>query len=67
MITTRSRPKGAPTPEFSLRPVADCLAGPDQPWPGPPVDQDACQCLDADRDDDVDLEDFAVFQEVFSG
>jgi hypothetical protein len=47
--------------------LAECMAGPNQPWPGPPVDQDACRCLDADRDDDIDLEDFAVFQEVFSG
>jgi hypothetical protein len=47
--------------------LEDCLAGPDQPWPGPPVDQDACECLDADRDNDVDVGDFAVFQEVFTG
>jgi hypothetical protein len=42
-----------------LPPFIDCFLGPDIPATG------ACQCADLDEDDDVDLEDFAVFQNGF--
>ncbi|MCG3126023.1 MAG: hypothetical protein CHACPFDD_00851 [Phycisphaerae bacterium] len=40
---------------------AACVTGPDAPPPLP----DACRCFDLDRDEDVDLHDFAVFQVQF--
>ncbi len=44
-----------------------CFNGPNRPWPGPPVDQQKCACLDADVDGDVDLTDFGQFQTCFNG
>jgi hypothetical protein len=42
-----------------LPPFIDCFLGPDIPATG------VCQCADLDEDYDVDLEDFAVFQNGF--
>ncbi len=44
-----------------------CFNGPNRPWPGPPVDQQKCACLDTDKDLDVDLTDFGFFQTCFNG
>lgn len=44
-----------------------CFNGPNRPWPGPPVDQQACVCLNTDGDNDVDLADFSVFLSCFNG
>ena len=48
---------------------ADCLSGPDV-MPDPPLPVTPSTCLDtfdADGDDDVDLSDFALFQQGFTG
>ncbi len=44
-----------------------CFNGPNRPWPGPPINQRDCSCLDADKDADVDLADFGQFQVCFNG
>ncbi len=44
-----------------------CFNGANRPWPGPPIPQAACACIDADKDLDVDLTDFGVFQSCFNG
>ena len=42
-------------------PFVDCFLGPGISATGP------CQCADLDEDDDVDLEDFSIFQNAFGG
>lgn len=44
-----------------------CFNGPNRPWPGPPVPQEDCVCLDDDADTDVDLADFGKFLSCFNG
>jgi len=43
-----------------------CLAGPNQPYPGPPADPAACRCADRGKDNDVDLMDAYFFQLAFT-
>jgi hypothetical protein len=45
----------------------ECLNGPGVPWPGPPVDQAYCGCVDRGGDGDVDLVDFFFFQLAYTG
>lgn len=44
-----------------------CFNGPNRLWPGPPVDVEACTCIDVDADLDVDLLDFSAFLQCFNG
>ncbi|MCP4246732.1 MAG: hypothetical protein GY778_06755 [bacterium] len=46
---------------------AECFNGPGQPWPGPPVNQAYCSCVDRGSDGDVDLVDLWLFQQAFTG
>lgn len=45
----------------------ECVSGPGQLWPGPPVNQVYCACVDRGLDNDVDLYDFVLFQLAFTG
>ncbi len=46
---------------------AACFNGPNRPWPGSPIPDKDCRCVDGDGDMDVDLEDFARFTACFNG
>ncbi len=44
-----------------------CFNGPNNPWPGPPIDSNKCRCFDIARDGDVDILDFGAFSQCFNG
>lgn len=75
LVFSGTRPCGDPRPDsdgngtvdaLDADLFVDCLNGPGNVWPGLPVNQTFCGCVDAGGDNDVDLMDLAILQVLAS-
>lgn len=75
LVFSGTRPCGDPRPDsdgngtvdaLDADLFVDCLNGPGNLWPGLPVNQTFCGCVDAGGDNDVDLMDLAILQVLAS-
>ena len=75
LVFSSTQPCHSPAQDFDGNGAVDlvdyavfemCLAGPNQPYPGPPADPAACRCADRGKDNDVDLMDAYLFQLAFT-